>query len=71
MRCEGFLCNRIELSGVRIALNGCVEQFSVKHLEPRAKPRQLPRVQLLDGLFDVFGSRHARDITPGEHPEKA
>jgi hypothetical protein len=26
---------------------------------------------LLDGLFDVFGSRHARDITPGEHPEKA
>jgi hypothetical protein len=26
---------------------------------------------LLDGLFDVFGGRHARDITPGKHPEKA
>ena len=43
MRCEGFFCNRIELSGVRIALDGCVEQFGVKHLEPSAKPCQLPR----------------------------
>ena len=67
---EGLFGKCIEFSGVRIALNGCVEPIGVKYLEPRAETGQLTRVQLLDGLFDVLGGRHARDIAPVRRREK-
>jgi hypothetical protein len=67
---EGFLCKGIKLSCVGIVRNGHVETFGVEHLEPCAKTRQLWRVQLFDGLFNVFGCRHTKDITPVTRHEK-
>ena len=67
---EGFFCKCIEFSGVRIVLNGGVEPIGVKHLEPCAETCQLPRVQLLDGFFDVFGGRHMRNIASVRRYEK-
>ena len=58
---KGFLCECVEFSGVHIVLNGGVEPIGVKHLEPCAETCQLPRVQLLDSFFDVFGS-HVSNI---------
>ena len=67
---EGFLCECVEFSGVRIALNGGVEPIGVKHLEPCAETCQLPRVQLLDGFFDVFGGRHIKEYSIRAAPRK-
>jgi hypothetical protein len=67
---EGFLCECVKFSGVRIVLNGGVEPIGVKHLEPCAETCQLPRVQLLDGFFDVFGGRHIRNIASARRREK-
>ena len=67
---EGFLCECVEFSGVRIVLNGGVEPIGVKHLEPCTETCQLPRVQLLDGFFDVFGGRHIRNIASARRREK-
>jgi hypothetical protein len=67
---EGFLGKAIKLSGVCITRNGYVELLGVKRREPCAKTRQLSRVQLLDSLFNVFGGRHTRDITPVKRLEK-
>ena len=67
---EGFLCKAIELSSRGIALNGGVEPIGVKHLEPCTETCQLPRVQLLDGFFDVFGGHHIRNIASVRRREK-
>jgi hypothetical protein len=67
---ESFLCECIEFSRMRIALNGCVEPIGVKHLEPRTETRQLPWVQLLDGFFDVFSGCHVRNIAFARRPGK-
>ena len=67
---EGFLCECVEFSGVHIVLNGGVEPIGVKHLEPCTETCQLPRVQLLDGFFDVFGGRHMRNIASVRRYEK-
>jgi hypothetical protein len=68
---EGFLCECVEFSGVHIVLNGGVEPIGVKHLEPRTETCQLPRLQLLDGFFDVFGARHIGNIASARRREKA
>jgi hypothetical protein len=67
---EGFLCECVEFSGVHIVLNGGVEPIGVKHLEPCTETCQLPRVQLLDGFFDVFGGHHIRNIASVRRREK-
>jgi hypothetical protein len=67
---EGFFCKCIEFSGVRIVLYGRVEPISIKYLEPCAETRQLPRVQLLDGFFDIFGGGHVRNIASVRRGEK-
>jgi hypothetical protein len=67
---EGFLCECVEFSGARIILNGGVEPIGVKHLEPCTEPCQLPRVQSLDGFFDVFGGRHISYIASARRREK-
>lgn len=70
MRGKGFLCKGIELSVVRVALDGYIEPISLEGLVPRTKTGQLSRVQLLDSLFDVFGGGHIANIAPQKRPEK-
>ncbi len=67
---QGFFCKCIEFSGLRIVLNGRVESIGVKHLKPCTETCQLPRIQLLDGFFDVFGGRHMRNIASVRRYEK-
>jgi hypothetical protein len=67
---EGLFGKCIEFSGACIVLNGRVEPIGVKYLEPGTQTGQFPRFQLLDGFFDVFGSRHAGDIAPVRRREK-
>ena len=67
---QGFFCKCIEFSGLRIVLNGRVEPIGVKHLKPCTETCQLPRIQLLDGFFDVFGGRHVRNIASVRRYEK-
>ena len=67
---ESLFCKCIEFSGVGIVLDGRVEPIGVKHLEPCAETCQLPRIQLLDGFFDVFGGRHMTDIASERRREK-
>src|ERR1700692_1536292 len=62
VRGKSFFRMRIELAGTGVTLDGGVEPLSVEGLEPRAKPRQLARGKLFDGLFDVFCVGHVRDI---------
>ena len=67
---EGFLRKPIELSSRGIVLNGRVEPIGVKHLKPCTETCQLPRIQLLDGFFDVFGGRHITNIASVRRYEK-
>jgi hypothetical protein len=67
---EGFLRKPIELSSRGIALNGSVEPVGVKNLEPCTETCQLPRIQLLNGFFDVFSGRHMRNIASVRRYEK-
>src|SRR5260370_37752084 len=67
---ESFLCICIQLSGGSIVCDGFIELLCVKRLEPCTKACQLPRVQLFDGLFDVFGGCHLNHITPACCREK-
>jgi hypothetical protein len=67
---KGFLCECVEFSGVHIVLNGGVEPIGVKHLEPCTETCQLPKVQLLDGFFDVFGGHHISNIASARRREK-
>jgi hypothetical protein len=67
-RAPGAVCSkslvgeRIKLAGPRVALDRGVKLLRVKCFEPRAKPRQLLRRELFDGLLDVFGGGHGEDI---------
>src|SRR5260370_16823266 len=65
---ESFLCICIELSGGSIVCDGFIELLCVKRLEPCTKACQLPRVQLFDGLFDVFGGCLLNHIQPPFSP---
>jgi len=38
MGCDGFLCKSIELAGMCITLDRCVEAIGVKRFEPGTKP---------------------------------
>jgi hypothetical protein len=67
---QGFFCKCIEFSGLRIVLNDRVEPIGVKHLKPCTETCQLPRIQLLDGFFDIFGGRHMRNIASVRRYEK-
>jgi hypothetical protein len=67
---DGFLCESIELSGVCVACNGCIEPLGIKRLEPCPEPCQLLRVQLFNGFFDVFGGRHTRGYNTRKAPRK-
>jgi hypothetical protein len=67
---DRFLCQCIKFAGTRITFNGRVELIGVKRFEPSTKSGQLPGRQLLDGLFDVFGCCHSRNITPVGGSEK-
>jgi hypothetical protein len=67
---QGLFCKRIEFSGLRIVLNGRVEPIGVKHLKPCTETCQFPRIQLVDGFFDVFGGRHMRNIASVRRYEK-
>jgi hypothetical protein len=61
---DGFLCKGIKFAVTRITFNGRIEPIGVKRFKPGTKPRQLRWSQLLDGLFNVFGSCHPGNITP-------
>ncbi|SHH45113.1 hypothetical protein SAMN05443248_4850 [Bradyrhizobium erythrophlei] len=70
VRGESLFGLRIKLSGARVPLNGSIELRRVEGLEPRTKPREFARRKLLDGLFDVFGGGHDRDIAFRRGAEK-
>jgi len=70
IRRDGFLCECVELAGVRITLDGSVEAIGVKRFKPDTKSGQFLRRQLLDGLFNVFGCCHSSNITPRRRSEK-
>ena len=67
---KGFVRMCIKLAGARVPLNGSIELRRVEGLEPRTKPREFARAELFDGLFDVFGGGHDRDIAFGRGAEK-
>jgi hypothetical protein len=67
---EGFLCESIELSGVCVACNGCIEPLGIKHLEPCTEPCQLLHVQSFNGSFDFFGGRHTKGYNIRKAPRK-
>jgi hypothetical protein len=67
---ESLFRKRIKPAGARIPFNGTVEPLRVEVLEPRAKPRQLARGKLFDGLLDVLGGSHASDIALERLTEK-
>jgi len=68
MRGTCFVRKGIELSDSSVPLDGGIEPFRVKGVEPCAKPRELTRVELLDGLFDVFGGGHSGRIAFSREP---
>jgi hypothetical protein len=47
---NGFTGMRIQLAGLRVTPDRGIELLRVESLEPGAKPRQLARGKLLDGL---------------------
>ena len=53
---------RVKLARLRVALDRGIEFARVESLEPGTKPRQLLRGKLLNGLFDVFGGGHPKNI---------
>jgi hypothetical protein len=67
---KGFIRARIELAGVSVALDRSVKLLGIERLEPRTKSRQLARVELFDGFFNVFGSGHGRDIALPREAQK-
>jgi hypothetical protein len=70
MRGKGLFRARIELAGVSVALDRSVKLLRIERLEPRAKPRQLARIELFDGFFNVFGGRHGEDIALPREAQK-
>ena len=55
---KSLLRVRVKFAGSSVALDGGVELLRLEDLEPRAKPSQLARCKLFDGLFDFFGGGH-------------
>jgi hypothetical protein len=70
MRGKGFIRARIELAGLSVALDRSVKLLRIERLEPSTKPRQLARVELFDGLFNVFGGGHVGDIALPREAQK-
>jgi hypothetical protein len=68
--CESLFRKRIKPAGPSVPFGGGVELLCVEGLEPCAKPRQLARGKLFDGLLDVLGGSHASDIALERHTEK-
>jgi hypothetical protein len=62
MRGKGFIRMRVELASTSVAFDRSVKLLRIERLEPSTKSRQLARVELFDGLFNVLGSRHDGDI---------
>ena len=58
VRGKGFFRKCIKLAGVGVTLDRGVELPGAEEFEPRAKPRQLARGKLLDGILDFFGGGH-------------
>ena len=67
---KGFIRARIELAGLGVALDRSVKLLRIERLEPSTKPRQLARVELFDGLFNVFGGGHDGDIALPREAQK-
>ena len=70
MRGKGFIGVRIELAGARIALDRGVKLLRIERLEPRAKSRQLARVEPFDSFFNVFGGGHGPHIALPREAQK-
>jgi hypothetical protein len=68
--CNGLLCKRVELAGMRVTFDGRIESIGVKRFKPGSKSRQFSRRELFDGLFNVFGCCHSGNITPRKRSEK-
>ena len=58
----------IKLASLGVALDRGVKLPCLERLEPRAKPRQLARGELLNSFLDVFGGDHAEDIAFAYEP---
>jgi uncharacterized protein (UPF0335 family) len=61
----------VKFAGVRVSLDGGVELFGIKCLEPGAKPRQLARGELLNGFLDILGGSHGHNIAFTQETEKS
>jgi hypothetical protein len=53
---------RVKLTGEGVSFNRGVKLVRVKFFKPQTKPCKLARRKLFDGLLDVFGGSHGRDI---------
>jgi len=70
MRGKGLFGMRVKLARTGVTFDDGVELPCVEGLKPRAKPRQLARRKLFDGLFNIFGSGHDRDVALARGVEK-
>ena len=71
MRRKGLIGECVELACLRVALDRGIELSRVESLEPGAKPRELSRGELFNGLLDVLGGGHAQDIALVEEARKS
>lgn len=61
---KGILRKPVEPAGSRVALDRGIKLLGVEGLEPGTKSYKLARCKLLNGLFDIFGGGHVKDIAP-------
>jgi len=62
VRRKSLVSVRVKLARLRVALDRGIELLRVESLEPGAKPRELSRGELFNGLLDVFSGGHVQDI---------
>lgn len=62
VRRKSLVSERVKLARLRVALDRGIERLRVESLEPGAKPRELSRGELFNGLLNIFGGVHAQDI---------
>ncbi len=67
---ERLVRQGVKPSGADVLFNDGVELLRIEGLEPRAKPRQLARGKLLDGLLDIFGGGHPDNVAATQFAEK-
>jgi hypothetical protein len=70
VRGKGLFGMRVKFTRTGITFDGGVELPRVEGFKTSAKPRQLARRKLLDGLFNIFGSGHFKHIASAGVAEK-